>query len=205
MLEEFIKNKHTYKNEDRDFVEWHKGQKRYAIWAIEVENKQWLNQLAFAREILQQYLLQGQQRTMHITLFACGFYEECVELIELQKLTLKNSDLEVFKLGLSGLDSFLSAPFFSISDATNSINNIRAILEKHMNEDRSGVYCPHLTVGQYNDAHSTVKLSEIIEACKGLSMAEVLVKKISLMTYDTKSIFSPLHTEFEIKLVEECD
>lgn len=200
MIEGFVSDKYTYKNEDKNFIEWHKGRKRYAVWVIEIENKEWLDNLSGARDLLEEYLLQGQHRVAHITLFACGFFDDCAELIEKQSLKLKKKQLKSFFLDLSRLDSFLSAPYFSISDLSNAISKARHVLEEIMPEDRSEVYHPHLTVGLYNDAYCTSLLSEKINSYEMLPADKILVKKISLMTFDTNSVFSPLCAEFEIEL-----
>lgn len=199
MIDEFIENEFTCKNEDRDFVEWHKGRERYAIWAIEINDEEWIGDLLKARDYLGEYLLQGRHRVAHITLFACGFFEENSVLIESQMLAIKQAELKSFNIGLSELDSFLSAPYFSISDETNSIKNIRDVLEKHILEDRSRVYAPHMTVGLYDDAYSTVLLSEKIKTYEIAPVSESIVRKISLMTFETKNIFSPLSTEYELE------
>lgn len=200
MIDEFIKNKLTCKNENRDFVEWHKGRERYAIWAIEVKDEEWIRYLLNARDCLDEYLLQGQHRVAHITLFACGFYEENEKLIEAQISSLKKEGLKSFTLGLSELDSFLSAPYFSISDVSNSLSCMRELLANHKLEDGSGGYTPHMTVGLYDEAYSTVLLAEKIKTYERVTVSDIIVNKISLMTFETNDIFSPLCTEFELNL-----
>ena len=206
MNKTFIRQKKTYKNQDRDFTDWHKGRERYAVWAIDIDEKSWGKNLKSARDLLKPYLLEGRHRSAHITLFACGFFYELnkintfSEMIKAQVEDLKKANLSPLSIELSSLDSFLSAPYFSIICQTNSINEIREIMARHSNEDRAEVYRPHLTVGLYNDAYSTHLLSDKIRLYQPEPAKEILVTKISLMSYATKSIFSPLKTEFQLEL-----
>lgn len=207
MNESFTKEPLTYKCVDRDFVEWHKGRTRYAVWALEINNDIWLNELVNARSLLDKYLLSGEQRQAHITLFACGFYDESGsagesgKVINAQLDALRKRKFSPFKIHLSELKSFLTAPYFAIDDKTGALGEIRSILSMYLNEDRSCEYQPHLTVGLYNDCHSTALLSEKMNEYKSVKAPPVLINKLSLMSFSTQSVFSALKTEFQLKLI----
>jgi len=222
----FIKEALTYKCEDRDFPEWHRGRQRYAVWALEINNDAWQTELVNARKMLAKYLLAGEQRQAHVTLFAYGFYDESgndgvsPEVINTQAEALKKRCFSPFKIHLSELRSFLSAPYFAIEDKTGTLGEIRSILSTYLNEDgisegsinencinensingkMSSEYQPHLTVGLYNDQYSSALLSEKLNEYKPERTPAVLINKISLMSFATHSVFSPLKTELQLEL-----
>lgn len=206
MNEEFINSQQTILNEDKNFVNWHKGRKRYVIWGLEIDDKDWSENLKLARELLGPYLLQGVNRRSHITLFACGFVEDeaCSEMINTQICSLKQSDFKPFSLQLNKMDSFLSAPYFSIKDLTGSIESVRLALSGCATEDRQNVYQAHLTIGLYADAYPTeelaIKIRQFNEAFQNMPLSQLMVNKISLMSYATDSVFSKLETEFQLHL-----
>lgn len=191
---DFLAATHSIKNIDRDFIEWHKGRTRYAIWALHVDDKCWLQHLHLAREMLMSCLLSGKQRMPHITLFAVGFVEDTgfSDMVSQQKNILKKCQLKPFELQLGRLDSFSSAAYFSVVDLASNLNKIRNAFSSVMQEERNVTYTPHLTVGLYNAEYPTASLIELMKDYENPVCPSIEINKMSLMCFDTKSIFSPL-------------
>jgi len=201
MLDNFIAEATTIKSEDRDFTEWHKGRARYAVWALEIDDASWNNNLLLARAYLQEYLLIGEHRAPHITLCACGFIDDQqMQTIQLQVKSLKNSGLQPFTLKIHELDSFLSAVYFSIEDPSGALVKLRTALCLKADDGRLEPYSPHLTVGLYKDSYSTNMLAKKLKAFEILASAEIKINKVSLMSYATNSIFSALQTQIQLEL-----
>jgi 2'-5' RNA ligase len=201
MLEHFITEARTIKSENRDFIEWHKGRARYAIWVLEIDDTSWRKNLQLSREYLQEYLLIGKHRAPHITLFACGFMDDQqMQAIQLQIKSLQSSGLQPFALSLLELNSFLSAAYISIGDPSGALAKLRTALGLKADDGRLEPYCPHLTVGLYKDNYPTNILAKKIKAFEMQSSAEIKINKVSLMSYAANNIFSRLQTEFQLAL-----
>lgn len=60
----------TIASEHRDFADWHRGRRQYALWAIDMRFD---GAIVAMRKHLAAYLLPGYARQAHITLSVCGF------------------------------------------------------------------------------------------------------------------------------------
>ncbi len=192
----------TTRCEDRDFVEWHQGRKRYSIWALEIDQPQWHAQLAMARLALSRYCLEGLHRQPHITLFASGFVDDdqYQKNIHTQLMQLRAEKLSGFELALGSINSFSSAAYYSIINNDGGLNRLREILQSTQTEDRTEPWVPHLTIGLYNDAHPVEEIQQILSSLPDPDVPMLRVKALSLMQYSTTSIFSPLQTCFRVAL-----
>ena len=198
-----LEHKTTIKNVDRDFVEWHNGRQYYSIWAVEIEEPSWLQNVGRARNYLASYLLSGCHRRPHITIFTCGFVEQSDAyrgMLKEQIRQIKASSLRRFPINLVGLNSFASSPYFKVEDPAHAFTRIRGILSKTVLEERSGEYVPHVTVGLYDDNYPTVELAERIDSFEMTHASPVEITRLTYFFYKTNSICSPLERQFHIEL-----
>lgn len=200
---EFIRRATTQKSEDRDFTEWHRGRQRYLVWAIQVEDSGWQQCLQQARLALGDILLPGEARCAHITLYAAGFAcdESTRSLVETQKQRLQQSRFERFELQLGPLNSFSSAVYYSLIDKNGNLMKLHHQLQLHQEEERSEPYTPHMTVGLYNDAYPVTQVIQQLGRLELKPFSRMQVRRLSLMSYDTRSVFSPLICEQQIELI----
>lgn len=204
-MRDFLKYKNTVKNQDRDFIEWHKGRPNYSIWAIEIDALSWVANLEKAKMHLNAYLLPGPERRPHVTILTCGFVENgnpCRKIIREQKRRIEAVPVPKFSITLGGLNSFTSSPYFEIRDPTAAIARIREILFSTVMEDRTDSYVPHMTAGLYNGSYPTRELAERIGDFDMIETNPVEVTRLCYFTYRTDSIFSPLEKQFQIELAE---
>ena len=198
----FAEASHTLQCEERDYIEWHQGRRRYAIWAIEVEDAEWLGALHSARQQLNSVLLAGEPRRAHITLFAIGFTEDAQyeSLLSRQTELLQEQNLSAFELQLAGINSFTSAPYLAVHDASSRLAQINSLLPQVSSASWECPYTPHLTIGLYNQRYTVKAMQSLLGGCEIAATPPMIVRRLSLMHYDTRSLFSPLHTEMQITL-----
>lgn len=151
----------TIPSELRDFPEWRRGRKSYAVWVLRCdENEAIKEKFKAARSHLGSYLLEHYHRQPHITLFVCGFLVEehlynddfTRAQLEAQAQALGKADIQPFEIEIGGMNSFASAPFLEVHDPLGGITRLREVLAHGAWEFRTAPYRPHLTIGLYSDA-----------------------------------------------------
>lgn len=193
---------YTIANVRRDFPEWHLGRSRFALWAIEVDFPVVSQQVHAAQQHLEDFLLSGYKRQPHITLSICGF--PChnpkhaddfgVDHFEEQMMTLRRTCLKPFEINIGRLTSFSSAPFFHVSDTSNSIAALRACLTSSAPGYPSDNYTPHVTVGLYAGAWPKEQAKMRLNTFPQAELSPCLIQRISLMSYSAFEIGGPLIT-----------
>ena len=150
----------TIPSEMRNFTEWHRGRKSYAVWVLRCdESKAIKEKFKAAREHLSGYLLEHYHRQPHITLFVCGFLVEEHQYnddftqtqLEAQVQALGKTNIQPFEIEIGGMNSFASAPFLEVHDPDGGITRLREVLSYGACEFRTAPYRPHLTIGLYSD------------------------------------------------------
>ncbi|MDI1360672.1 2'-5' RNA ligase family protein [Methylotenera sp.] len=198
----FTKRRHTIKNVNRDFHEWHMGRPHYAIWAIDVDTPEIRQQVFAAEQHLAGLLLENYARKPHITLCVCGFLSDEVKqtddfgasLLEAQLANLTRLNLKPFEIEIDALASFSSVPFFHVKDAHNSIAALHECLNLDMPRNQHDQYIPHITVGLYADAWLSSEVSLKLASFTKLDITRYSVNKISLMSYNPAEIGGVLRT-----------
>jgi len=161
------------KTEIRDYPEWHHGRTDYALWYIEIDQPALVEYLDAIKTHFSDFLLTSNQRQYHITLFVCGFlntqrspYNDdfSPEQFSQQVKSINKLQLEPFELELSLIDSFSSALFIQIIDQEQILEKIRSQLSLISNEIAALQYCPHITIGLYNNAWSSDLVLERIKS-----------------------------------------
>lgn len=193
---------YTIPNVRRDFSEWHLGRPRFAIWAIDVDFPVVSQKVNAAQQHLDDFLLCGYRRQPHITLSICGFPSHKpkhsddfgLKQLEAQVLALGQVRLQPFEINIGRLASFSSAPFFHVSDTSNSIAALRACLTLSTQGGLSGVYTPHVTVGLYEGAWPREEVLMRLDSFPQGDLLPCLIQRISLMSYTASNIGGPLIT-----------
>ena len=189
----------TIAAENRDFPEWHHGRESYAVWVLRAKNEAIQKKFKAAREHLADFLLEPYRRQPHITLFVCGFlvdrpqYNDDFTPAQLgtQMNALENTNIQPFEIEVSGLNSFVSAPYLEVHDPAGGIARLRDILSRGAREFRTAPYTPHLTVGLYADAFPS---ENVLSKLAGFSTTPISwkVEQIALATYQANEFAGKL-------------
>lgn len=197
----------TVPSEDRDFPEWRRGRKNYAVWILQLPEQAILEKFQAAREHLSGYLLKPYHRQPHITLFVCGFlvdkpqYSDDFTQTQLQDQiqALENAGIQPFEVEIGGLNSFASAPYLEVYDLQEGIARLRETLSRGAREFRTAPYTPHLTIGLYAGAFPSEKLVKRLMAFPAEPIL-LKVEQIAFATYRAQEIAGLLTHIQEIML-----
>jgi 2'-5' RNA ligase len=190
----------TIPSEIRDFSEWHRQRKSYAVWVLRCEeNKAIQEKFKTAREHLQPYLLEPYRRQPHITLFVCGFLVENHQYnddftqaqLEAQIQAFGRANIQPFEIEIGGMSSFASAPFLEVHDPGGGIPRLRQVLSQGAPEFRTAPYKPHLTIGLYANAYPSKEVLEWMAAFSGHPI-RWMVEQVTLATFHAKEFAGKL-------------
>ncbi len=205
---EFLCLRQTLPTEKRDYEEWHRGRKKYAVWTIGIQSQPVQSRFDAARAHLAEFLFKPYQRQPHVTLFVCGFLAEVerfeddytVEDIEYCLRQLREARLSPFKIKIGGINSFAAAPFLEVFDLSGGIERVRNVMSGNRFEIRDGKYIPHLTLGLYSGPFETKTVVKKISSFCPDSPITHFVDKISLTTYSACTIAGPLAVKYVFDL-----
>lgn len=183
----------TFKNEDRDFHEWHQGVTHYGLWAFIIKDEEWTNCLSNLQKKLSMYLHDEYQRQPHITVFTCGLLPDGIQTKEIDRQAQEINKLAIkpFLMEFESFHSFLNCPALRVRFPDNSLTRIRTSLNNILKEDRVAPVEPHATIGLYNGIYS---IPEIFARAQDtpVTLKPLLINEISYCVYETKSIKGPL-------------
>lgn len=200
----------TLENVRRDFVEWHLGRPRYALWALDVNTACVRRILDAAQGHLADLLLGTYRRQAHVTLALRGFPAATPRRHDEFGAAGLDADLAAltrraptpFLLETGGLASFTSAPFISVSDPDGGIARLRTALHDS-DSDPGGPYTPHITVGLYAGCWPTGAVAERLHA-HPLPTQTLHIERVCLMAYAPPEIGGPLETLGSFDLARRC-
>jgi len=191
----------------RDFPEWRRGRREFALWLIELEHDEVHRKLAAARRHLSGLLLDQYQRQPHLTLFVAGFPalerrfddDYPIRQFETHCRVLNDADLAAFTIEIHQLNSFASAPFFEVHDTDHGIEKARHLLSGTWTEVERDRYLPHVTVGLYAGAFESLAVLERIETFTDEPVS-VLISRITFAGYDAAEMGGPMAYKHHVKL-----
>jgi len=195
----------TNPSENRDFSEWRRGRKNYAVWVLRCDQSKAIQKkFNAARGHLKGYLLEPYLRQPHITLFVCGFLVEedqynddfTQSQLDAQVQALGKADIKSFEIEIGGMNSFASAPFLEIRDPAEGIPRLREVLSRGAPEFRTAPYRSHLTIGLYADAFPSKKVLERMAAFSSEPLRWP-VEQVSLARYRAEEIAGELSYEYK--------
>jgi 2'-5' RNA ligase len=181
--------------EDRDYPEWHRGRKRYAVWVIDADVAPIRERVQRARSHLRNRF-SPHQRPPHITLFVCGFWRDQARLeddfdplmLAVQLRALSAASVAPFTLTIGNLDSFDSAAFLGISGADEKLESLREALVQGREEIRQAPFTPHLTVGLYRDRFDKREVAQQLAAFPESAPIELQVDRIHFASYAAREL-----------------
>jgi 2'-5' RNA ligase len=191
MYKNFLLSPKTVPYLNRDFIEWHKGISHYGFWAVVINDLKWIELCDTAHTHIKQFVHPDYKRRPHITIIACGLLDQnyfSTEQLKQQWKVLSETMIPPFYLKVSSLNSFTTAPCLMIEDPAEALKQIREDLSKISKEDTPVQYQPHITLGFYRDAFSTVEVAECLARFKYMSIKPMLVTELFYCVYETKEI-----------------
>ncbi len=193
----------TLPNVQKDFTAWRAGRRRYAVWAIDL-NHDWLRE---ACEDMRQHcadlLLPNYARRPHVTLRICGFPGPDRRLddnytqadLAAQVSALESAQIEPFPISIGALDTFTTAPYFSVIDIECGIARSRQALAMPAGDgpgEKGFPYIPHVTFGLYGRRFPMPDVASRLNSAPKIANAQLTVKQLTLMTYEASVIAGPL-------------
>lgn len=195
-----IEASHTLLNEQRDFVEWHRGRSPYVFWGLDVDMPAVVERVAAARQHLDGLLLAGYQRQPHVTLELCGFAAVAPQAVDefggayllAQFAALRQAAPGPFEIDIGALESFTSAPYLRVDDAGQRLAALRDCLAVEGAYRLAGDYTPHVTVGLYADAWPAASVRSRLREFVAAEPLSCRIVRICLMAYAPAEIGGPL-------------
>ena len=201
----------TLPNVQKDFTDWRAGRHRYAVWAIDLDHD-WLREASEnMRRHCANLLLPHYARQPHITLRICGFPSSDRRLDDnytqadfaAQVSALASAWIDPFPISIGALDTFTTAPYFSVLDIDDGIARARQTLAMPAGDgpgEKGYPYVPHVTFGLYGVRFPMADAVRRLRS--GLAIENVLltIKRLTLMTYEASRISGPLTSVCEFDL-----
>jgi len=196
----------------RDYPEWHRGREWYGLWYIEITQPELLLYLAQLRQQFTDVLFNPNTRQFHISLFICGFLtdtmpvwdDDFVEARLIQHVrTLKQQYPLQFHLKTGRLNSFETALFIEVHDASGTLQHLRYLLGQHTVEIAPVDYCPHITLGLYNQAWSADQIIQRFEKIEQQTF-EFSVEQLTFGYYQAQKLQGHLYPHTQFLLGEKC-
>ena len=193
----------TLPNVQKDFTDWRAGRHRYAIWAIDLDHD-WLHEASDKmRRHCANLLLPDYARQPHITLRICGFPCPARRLGDdytqadfwAQISALESARIEPFPISIGALDTFTTAPYFSVLDIDGGIARTRRALGMPAGDgpgEKGFPYVPHVTFGLYGGRFPMAEVVRRLNAVPRIENTQLTVKRLTLLTYEASRIAGPL-------------
>jgi len=193
----------TLPNVQKDFTDWRAGRHRYAVWAIDLD-RDWLRDASDKmRRHCAELLLPDYARQPHITLRICGF--PCRERrlsddythadFAAQVSALESARIEPFPISIGALDTFTTAPYFSVLDIDGGIARTRQTLAMPAGDgpgEKGFPYVPHITFGLYGGRFRMTDVNHRLRSGPENQSIRLTIRQLTLMTYEASVITGPL-------------
>ena len=193
----------TLPNVQKDFVDWRAGRHRYAVCAIDLDHDGLREASDKMRRHCADLLLPHYARQPHITLRVCGF--PCRERrlgddythadFAAQVSALESERIEPFPISIGALDTFTTAPYFSVLDIEGGIARARQALAMPAGDgpgEKEFPYVPHVTFGLYGGRFPMPEVVRRLNAVPQIENTQLTVKRLTLLTYEASRIAGPL-------------
>ncbi|MBA4503740.1 2'-5' RNA ligase family protein [Marinobacterium marinum] len=197
---------HTLATELRDFPEWHRGIRHYAVWTLPVDDQAWQQRLAHLQHRLSPFLHPGYVRQPHITLFAAGLVDNRhfpPDRARQQAHVLRQLELSAIQLRATAVSTFTTAPWLGIQPVDNSLLYIRQALAKVIPEDApADHYQPHITLGFYQQAYALEVIHTHLAALNHTlpPLPPLSIKRVELCYYATHEMQGRLTVADSVEL-----
>ena len=201
----------TLPNVQKDFTDWRAGRHRYAVWAIDLDHD-WLCEASEKmRRHFADLLLPDYARQPHITLRVCGFPCRDRRLDDdythahfaAQVSALESARIEPFPISIGALDTFTTAPYFSVLDIDGGIAHARRALAMPAGDgpgEKGLPYVPHVTFGLYGGRFPLADVIHRLRSGPENKSVRLNIRRLTLMTYEASVIAGPLTSVCEFDL-----
>ena len=201
----------TLPNVQKDFTDWRAGRHRYAVWAIDLDHD-WLREASEKmRRHCADLLLPDYARQPHITLRISGFpsLERRLEDdythagFAAQVSALESARIEPFPISIGALDTFTTAPYFSVLDIDGGIARARRALAMPAGDgpgEKGIPYVPHVTFGLYGGRFPLAGVIHRLRSGPENKSVRLTIRRLTLMTYEASVIAGPLTSVCEFDL-----
>jgi len=187
----------TLPSEQKDFVDWRRGRRYFAVWAIDLDGPLLRQACSDIREALDDYWLPGYVRQPHLTVGLCGFPvassgqadDYGLAHFSAQRQALMAAAPERFEVEIGAPDSFVSAAYFSVGDLEGGLKKLRHILGGGVEE---AGFVPHVTFALYRSAFPLQAVLPELQARNSLAPYRLTVSKVAWMLYEAAVIGGPL-------------
>nr|WP_199039544.1 2'-5' RNA ligase family protein [Dyella sp. ASV24] len=190
----------------RDYPEWHRGRGRYGVWVIPVQDAALLDYIEATREQLADLIHPSPRRQPHLTVFVCGFHGEGVADDDFPSLRLARQVTllqacagTLCTLPMARPDSFASAAFVPVGDASGQLSRWRHALSEASCEVRQSPYVPHITLGLYRRCVGGDVVRRRL-AMLAMPPPVLAIRELHYVTYDTRDQLGPLETVHSVSL-----
>ena len=201
----------TLPNVQKDFTDWRAGRHRYAVWAVDLDHDGLRDASEKMRRHCTDLLLPNYARQPHITLRICGF--PCLNRrlsddyahtdFEAQVSALKSARINPFPISIGALDTFTTAPYFSVLDIEGGIVRARRALGMPAGDgpgEKGFPYVPHVTFGLYGGRFPLADVIHRLRSVPENKSVRQTIRKLTLMTYEASVIAGPLASVCEFDL-----
>jgi len=186
---------------------WHRGRRRYHLWAFRVRAPDVTDRVAHLQQALAGAFEPAPRDDLHVTAFVAGFattnplHDDCVpwQALDLQTRALREEGRRV-RLRVGGVGSFLSVPFLWVGDPYGELDHLRSVLARHGREIRFAPYRPHLTLGRYVADVPTAPLAARFAPFRQLPSLELNLDAVELVSFEAATPGAPLVTERTVPL-----
>ena len=189
---------------------WLRGRTRYCVWVIDLADPlhtSWRlkRRLAHWRQALAPWIRWGS-RQPHITLQVCGFAcdspapqwnDDFTPAMQAAQCTaLERAAPGRLTLQIGTARSFASAAYLEVDDPDHALAALRDALVLPHDEFRNGPWVPHVTLGLYRRAWHRDRIMHALQSAQPLPCRpiQVMVRAISLVSYDAAYLCGRLHT-----------
>ena len=187
----------TLPSEQKDFVDWRRGRRYFAVWAIDLDGTLLRRASADIREALDDYWLPGYVRQPHLTVALCGFPAASAGPADdygfahfaAQRQALIAAAPVRFEVEIGAPDSFVSAAYFSVRDVEGGLEKLRRILGAEVEE---AGFVPHVSFALYRLALPLSAVLAELQARSPLAPCRLTVSKVVWMVYEAAVIGGPL-------------
>lgn len=188
----------TWPAEQRDFVEWRRGRRSFAVWALDAEISPVIARCHRLQAALAPWLMPDYVRQPHVTLGWCGFPAEIPSLaddfgpgeLRRQLAALQEAPLP-FSLRIGEPASFASAAYLSVGDPEGGIAQLRQILAPAV-EATGFDFVPHVSFGLYRQVVPLAEMRAAMAETDSGQGCEIRVKRVFWMSYEAAVVGGPL-------------
>ncbi len=198
----------TLPSVQRDFVEWRRGRRHYAVWALDVDLPGVRAASEAGRAALSPWLLPAQGRQPHVTIRVCGFPALQVhepddfgfDELAAQTAALARARIVPFHIEIGAPDSFASAAYLGVGDPEGGIAALRRTLGEVSDADVKA-HPPHVTFALYRGAFALPEVHRRLRRWT-LPPLRLAIDRVHCMHYDAAVIDGPLTSFYSFNLGE---